>query len=124
MKMFIFGPYRRVYSSISVDYICGLAGTGQPFVRYPQLEFAPSSLFALGSPIGVFLSIRGVQQMGENFKLPTCPRFFNIFHPVRSHSPWPACGCGCCWVVMNWFVGKLSWYSYVCVRFHVGGWGW
>lgn len=81
-KMLILASSRKAQSSISVDYICGLAGTGQPFVRYPQLEFAPSNLFALGSPIGVFLSVRGVQQMGENFKLPTCPRFFNIFHPV------------------------------------------
>ncbi|KAL8613088.1 hypothetical protein ACOMHN_035029 [Nucella lapillus] len=74
-------------SSISVDYICGLAGTGQPYVRYPQLEFSPTSLFALGSPIGVFLSARGVQQMGENFQLPTCPKFFNIFHPAYRLEP-------------------------------------
>lgn len=72
---------KKSQSSISVDYICGLAGTGQPYVRYPQLEFSPTSLFALGSPIGVFLSARGVQQMGDNFQLPTCPKFFNIFHP-------------------------------------------
>ncbi|KAK7110285.1 triacylglycerol hydrolase DDHD2-like [Littorina saxatilis] len=72
---------KKTQSSISVEYICGLAGTGQPFVRYPQLEFEPTCLFALGSPIGVFLSVRGVQQMGENFSLPTCSRFLNIFHP-------------------------------------------
>ncbi|ESO93104.1 hypothetical protein LOTGIDRAFT_232837 [Lottia gigantea] len=65
----------------AVEYTHGLAGTGQPFVQYPQLQFSPSALFALGSPIGVFLSVRGVEQMGEEFKLPTCPRFYNIFHP-------------------------------------------
>ncbi|XP_046327437.2 phospholipase DDHD2-like isoform X2 [Haliotis rufescens] len=68
-------------SSISVDYICGLAGTGQPIVQYPQLDFQPCGLFAMGSPIGVFLSVRGVDNVGEEFKLPTCSRVFNIFHP-------------------------------------------
>ncbi|KAK6178146.1 hypothetical protein SNE40_012963 [Patella caerulea] len=65
----------------SVQYTPGLAGTGQPFVKYPQLLFSPSALFALGSPIGVFLSVRGVEKMGEEFKFPTCPRFYNVFHP-------------------------------------------
>ena len=35
-------------------------GTGQLHVEYPQLNFAPESLFALGSPIGMFLSVRCV----------------------------------------------------------------
>ena len=33
-------------------------GTGQLHVEYPQLNFTPENLFALGSPIGMFLSIR------------------------------------------------------------------
>ncbi|XP_052099369.1 phospholipase DDHD2-like isoform X2 [Mytilus californianus] len=72
-------PHRS--SSMTVDYLLGSAGTGQPSVKYPQLDFQPNSLFAFGSPIGIFLSARGVQNIGEDFKLPTCPRVFNVFHP-------------------------------------------
>ena len=38
--------------------IQGTAGTGQPFVRYPKLDFEPCNMFALGSPIGLFLTVR------------------------------------------------------------------
>ena len=38
----------------------GLAGTGQPYVEYPQLDFEPYALLALGSPIGMFLTVRYV----------------------------------------------------------------
>ena len=69
-------------TSVSVDYLMGVAGTGQPSVEYPQLLFQPTSFFAFGSPIGVFLAVRGVENVGEEFRLPTCPRMFNIFHPV------------------------------------------
>ena len=41
-----------------VKIIQGLAGTGQTFVDYPQLLFHPQHLFALGSPIGLFLTVR------------------------------------------------------------------
>ncbi|CAE1287477.1 SEC23-interacting protein,Phospholipase DDHD2 [Acanthosepion pharaonis] len=71
-------------TSVSVDYLMGVAGTGQPSVEYPQLLFQPTSFFAFGSPIGVFLAVRGVENVGEEFHLPTCPRMFNIFHPGRS----------------------------------------
>ncbi|KAG8236991.1 hypothetical protein J437_LFUL017112, partial [Ladona fulva] len=33
-----------------VNYMMGPAGTGQPFISYPQLKFKPESFFALGSP--------------------------------------------------------------------------
>ena len=69
-------------SSMTVDYLLGTSGTGQQSVKYPVLNFQPNALFALGSPIGIFLSARGVQNIGEEFKLPTCARVFNIFHPV------------------------------------------
>jgi hypothetical protein len=35
-----------------VSYVMGNAGTGQPFITYPQLNFQPKAFFALGSPIG------------------------------------------------------------------------
>ena len=38
----------------------GLAGTGQPYVEYPLLDFEPYTLFALGSPLGMFLTVRYV----------------------------------------------------------------
>ncbi|XP_073996179.1 uncharacterized protein isoform X2 [Rhodnius prolixus] len=59
----------------------GSAGTGQPYIAYPQLNFQPKAFFALGSPIGMFLTVRGLEGLGEDFKFPTCPKFFNIFHP-------------------------------------------
>lgn len=68
-------------SSVEVVYQQGLAGTGQPFVEYPQLDLKFYALFALGSPIGMFLTVRGVDEIGQDFQLPTCPRLFNIFHP-------------------------------------------
>ena len=35
----------------------------------------------MGSPIGMFMAVRGVESLGEGFKLPACPTFLNIFHP-------------------------------------------
>ncbi|XP_011878707.1 PREDICTED: SEC23-interacting protein-like isoform X2 [Vollenhovia emeryi] len=64
-----------------VSYVMGAAGTGQPYIHYPQLNFHPRAFFALGSPIGMFVTVRGIDTLGENFTLPTCPAFFNIFHP-------------------------------------------
>ncbi|XP_012539390.1 uncharacterized protein LOC105838396 isoform X2 [Monomorium pharaonis] len=64
-----------------VSYMMGAAGTGQPYIHYPQLNFHPRAFFALGSPIGMFVTVRGIDNLGENFTLPTCPAFFNIFHP-------------------------------------------
>ena len=41
-----------------IKFVRGLAGTGQPFIDYPQLSFEPRHLFAAGSPIGLFLTVR------------------------------------------------------------------
>lgn len=46
-------PLRRMCSQ-QVNYNIGKAGTGQPFVTYPQLKFQPKKFFAMGSPIGAF----------------------------------------------------------------------
>uniref|UniRef100_A0A182PA49 DDHD domain-containing protein n=1 Tax=Anopheles epiroticus TaxID=199890 RepID=A0A182PA49_9DIPT len=67
--------------SQQINYEVGPAGTGQPYITYPQLVFQPKMFFALGSPIGMFVTIRGIDALGLNFKLPTCDGFFNIFHP-------------------------------------------
>ncbi len=40
----------------------------------------------MGSPIGMFLTVRGLKRIDPNYSFPTCKSFYNIFHPVR-HSP-------------------------------------
>lgn len=67
--------------SQQINYEVGPAGTGQPYIAYPQLLFQPKKFFALGSPIGMFVTVRGIDALGQDFKLPTCDGFFNIFHP-------------------------------------------
>uniref|UniRef100_A0A1A9VDA7 DDHD domain-containing protein n=1 Tax=Glossina austeni TaxID=7395 RepID=A0A1A9VDA7_GLOAU len=64
-----------------VTYSMGPAGSGQPFIQYVQLIFQPEKFFALGSPIGMFVTIRGIDKLGLDFRLPTCTGFYNIFHP-------------------------------------------
>ena len=41
-----------------VKYVKGALGMGQPLVSIPQLRFKVENLFALGSPIGLFLIVR------------------------------------------------------------------
>lgn len=73
-------PMKRRMSR-RISYMMAASGTGQPQLNYPQLAFQPKAFFALGSPIGMFVTIRGLDALGEQFELPTCPGFFNIFHP-------------------------------------------
>ncbi|XP_030408055.1 phospholipase DDHD2 [Gopherus evgoodei] len=56
-------------------------GLGQVSANYPQLIYKPDIFFAFGSPIGMFLTVRGVKRIDPNYSLPTCKGFFNIFHP-------------------------------------------
>ncbi|XP_020283226.1 SEC23-interacting protein-like isoform X2 [Pseudomyrmex gracilis] len=74
-------PVLKRRLSKKISYMMGAAGTGQPYIHYPQLNFHPRAFFALGSPIGMFVTVRGIDTLGEDFTLPTCPAFFNIFHP-------------------------------------------
>ncbi|XP_043664464.1 SEC23-interacting protein-like isoform X2 [Vespula pensylvanica] len=74
-------PILKRRLSKKISYVMGAAGTGQPYINYPQLNFHPSAFFAFGSPIGMFVTVRGIDTLGEKFVLPTCPAFFNIFHP-------------------------------------------
>ncbi|XP_055929483.1 phospholipase DDHD2-like [Argiope bruennichi] len=55
--------------------------SGMALIVYPRLKFQPACFFALGSPISMFLAVRGYDTISENFKFPTCPAFFHIFHP-------------------------------------------
>ncbi|CAN0351660.1 unnamed protein product [Ectocarpus sp. 12 AP-2014] len=50
--------------------------------KFPGLSARVENVFCLGSPIGMFLMIRGQhRRLGNAFKLPGCRRLFNIFHP-------------------------------------------
>ncbi|KAF7710373.1 SEC23-interacting protein [Silurus meridionalis] len=75
-------PVGRLMSSMHVDYNCFEIGTGQVSVVYHALDFSPVNFFALGSPIGMFLTVRGVEKLEEAYQLPTCKGFFNIYHPL------------------------------------------
>nr|XP_020025441.1 SEC23-interacting protein isoform X2 [Castor canadensis] len=75
-------PVGAYVSSVHVDYESFEVGTGQVSVTYSSLDFEPEIFFALGSPIGMFLTIRGVDRIDENYRLPTCKGFFNIYHPL------------------------------------------
>ncbi|XP_042565397.1 phospholipase DDHD2 [Clupea harengus] len=68
-------------SSSTISYHCSGVGTGQVSVNYPQLAFSPQAFFALGSPIGMFLTVRGLKRMAPDYSLPTCKSFYNIYHP-------------------------------------------
>ncbi|XP_042635456.1 SEC23-interacting protein [Catharus ustulatus] len=75
-------PVGASVSSMNIDYEYFEVGTGQVSVVYSALDFEPDIFFALGSPIGVFLTVRGVEKIDENYRLPTCKGFFNIYHPL------------------------------------------
>jgi len=61
--------------------IYGSMNSGQCLVEYPQLKFKPRCFFSFGSPTAMFLNVRGIQQLSGEYKLPTCDRMLNIFHP-------------------------------------------
>ena len=63
------------------NVIKGVCGTGQISISYPKLDFYPKHLFCIGSPIGLFLALRGTQRLGREFYFPTCGGFYHIFHP-------------------------------------------
>ncbi|KAL3616262.1 Phospholipase sgr2 [Castilleja foliolosa] len=63
-----------------------------PLIRYTKLEFKVDTFFAVGSPLGVFLSVRNVRigiGKGKDYwedddiieEMPACRQMFNIFHP-------------------------------------------
>uniref|UniRef100_A0A3P8U2A7 DDHD domain containing 2 n=1 Tax=Amphiprion percula TaxID=161767 RepID=A0A3P8U2A7_AMPPE len=74
--------FHRTQSVTSaVDYEYFDVGIGQVSINYPQLAFQPQTFFAFGSPIGMFLTVRGLKRIDPNYTFPTCKRFYNIYHP-------------------------------------------
>lgn len=65
----------------AVDYEHFDVGIGQVSIDYPQLAFHPQTFFAFGSPIGMFLTVRGLKRIDPNYTFPTCKSFYNIYHP-------------------------------------------
>ena len=52
------------------------------YTQYPKLHFPVVNMFALGSPIAVFLLVRRQHQaLHQDFMLARCLRMYNIFHP-------------------------------------------
>ncbi|XP_069474041.1 phospholipase DDHD2 isoform X2 [Ambystoma mexicanum] len=46
-----------------------------------QLNFHPDIFFSMGSPIGMFLTVRGLKRIDPHYRFPTCNGFLNIYHP-------------------------------------------
>ncbi|XP_061624098.1 phospholipase DDHD2 isoform X2 [Phyllopteryx taeniolatus] len=76
------GQFLRTQSITgAVDYEYFNMGIGQVSIDYPQLAFQPQTFFAFGSPIGMFLTVRGLKRIDLNYSFPTCESFYNIYHP-------------------------------------------
>ncbi|KAJ8005690.1 hypothetical protein DPEC_G00120540 [Dallia pectoralis] len=76
------GQFHRGHSTTSaVDYEHFDVGIGQVSINYPQMPFHPQAFFAFGSPIGMFLTVRGLKHIDPNYAFPTCKNFYNIYHP-------------------------------------------
>ncbi|KAJ8396938.1 hypothetical protein AAFF_G00012610 [Aldrovandia affinis] len=72
---------RALSTTSAVDYEHFDVGIGQVSINYPQLAFQPQTFFAFGSPIGMFLTVRGLKRIDPNYTFPTCKSFYNIYHP-------------------------------------------
>ncbi|KAF7278816.1 hypothetical protein GWI33_007931 [Rhynchophorus ferrugineus] len=46
-----------------ISYMMGSVGAGQIKILYPHLTFNPKAFFALGSPIGMFVTVRGLDTL-------------------------------------------------------------
>lgn len=68
-------------SKTKCNHVFDDMNTGQYLIKYPQLKFKPKCFFAFGSPMPMFLNIRGIQEISKEYKLPTCDRMLNIYHP-------------------------------------------
>ncbi|KAM8885296.1 triacylglycerol hydrolase DDHD2 isoform 2-T7 [Spinachia spinachia] len=69
------------YFDVGIGQTNGGIAKGQVSIDYPQLAFHPQTFFAFGSPIGMFLTVRGLKHIDPNYSFPTCKSFYNIYHP-------------------------------------------
>ncbi|KAJ8285949.1 hypothetical protein GJAV_G00032820 [Gymnothorax javanicus] len=75
--------HRPLSTTSAVDYEYFDVGIGQVSIDYPQLAFQPLAFFAFGSPIGMFLTVRGLKRIDPNYSFPTCKSFYNIYHRIE-----------------------------------------
>uniref|UniRef100_H2LW43 DDHD domain containing 2 n=1 Tax=Oryzias latipes TaxID=8090 RepID=H2LW43_ORYLA len=68
-------------STINKPIFLTKSSFSQVSIDYPQLAFQPQAFFAFGSPIGMFLTVRGLKRIDPNYTFPTCKSFYNIYHP-------------------------------------------
>nr|XP_020450202.1 phospholipase DDHD2 isoform X3 [Monopterus albus] len=69
------------YFDVGIGQPSGGIAKGQVSIDYPQLAFHPQMFFAFGSPIGMFLTVRGLKHIDPSYTFPTCKSFYNIYHP-------------------------------------------
>ncbi|CAG5922777.1 unnamed protein product [Menidia menidia] len=74
-------PVDYEYFDVGIGQTNGGIAKGQVSIDYPQLAFQPQTFFAFGSPIGMFLTVRGLKHIDPNYSFPTCKCFYNIYHP-------------------------------------------
>uniref|UniRef100_A0A667YE61 DDHD domain containing 2 n=1 Tax=Myripristis murdjan TaxID=586833 RepID=A0A667YE61_9TELE len=78
------GPRKKILDYVrrkQVQEVKHSIAKGQVSINYPQLAFQPQTFFAFGSPIGMFLTVRGLKHIDPNYTFPTCKSFYNIYHP-------------------------------------------
>ncbi|XP_027890817.1 phospholipase DDHD2 isoform X2 [Xiphophorus couchianus] len=80
-KPSITGAVDYEYFDVGIGQSNGGIVKGQVSIDYPQLAFYPETFFAFGSPIGMFLTVRGLKRIDPNYSFPTCKSFYNIYHP-------------------------------------------
>ncbi|CAM9341264.1 unnamed protein product [Chrysoparadoxa australica] len=71
-------------SSLAYSYSWGASECDDSSIRWttPQVACHIDTLFCLGSPVGMFLMIRGQHKsLGKDFYLAGAERCFNIYHP-------------------------------------------
>jgi DDHD domain len=72
-------------------------------------------LFAFGSPLALFLTARGVHELGTTFRLKENCAFYNIFHPfdpvayrleplISHHNKVSLSAAHICWLLMPFFL--------------------
>jgi hypothetical protein len=101
MKIYFYFYFLLRSFSQATKNVC-VSGTGQVSIQYEKLKFPIAYFFAIGksslntkksrffslilsgSPIAMFLTVRGVTSLASDYTLPTCLGLFNIFHPVCS----------------------------------------
>uniref|UniRef100_A0A3B4UKV8 DDHD domain containing 2 n=1 Tax=Seriola dumerili TaxID=41447 RepID=A0A3B4UKV8_SERDU len=78
------GPRKKILNYIKRKWLPAVRHgqkLSQVSIDYPQLAFHPQTFFAFGSPIGMFLTVRGLKRIDPNYTFPTCKSFYNIYHP-------------------------------------------